>query len=76
MELLLAELTAASGLGGKARRSGGSADRARSAVTQRIRTTMRRLEELNPALGRHLQGTVRTGTWCAYRPDTAVRWAP
>jgi hypothetical protein len=76
MELLLAELAAASGLGGQARRAGGSADRARSAVTQRIRATVRRLEELDPALGRHLRATVHTGTWCAYRPDTAVRWTP
>jgi predicted ATPase len=76
MELLLAELTAASGLGGRARRAGGSVDRARSAVTQRIRATVRRVEELNPTLGRHLRTTVHTGTWCAYRPDTAVRWTP
>jgi predicted ATPase len=76
MELLLAELTMASGLGGRARHAGGSADRARSAVTQRIRATVRRLEELNPGLGRHLRATVHTGTWCAYRPDTPVRWTP
>ena len=74
MEFLLAELTAATGLGGRDRRAGGNADRARSAVTQRIRAVLRRLDALHPALARHLRATVSTGTWCAYRPDTPVRW--
>jgi hypothetical protein len=25
-------------------------------------------------LGRHLEGSVRTGTFCSYRPDRPVRW--
>jgi hypothetical protein len=74
MELLLAELAAATGLGGRARHAGASTDRVRSAVTQRIRATLRRLEELHPPLGRHLRTAVHTGTWCAYRPDQPVRW--
>ncbi|NGO10338.1 hypothetical protein G5C60_22805 [Streptomyces sp. HC44] len=74
MEFLLAEITAATGLGGRTRRAGGSADRSRSAVTQRIRSVLRRLDELHPALARHLRAAVSTGTWCAYRPDAPVRW--
>ncbi|MFE9649723.1 ATP-binding protein [Streptomyces sp. NPDC006365] len=74
MEFLLAELTAATGLGGRDRRGGGNADRARSAVTQRIRAVLRRLDALHPALARHLRAAVSTGTWCAYRPDAPVRW--
>jgi hypothetical protein len=74
MELLLAELAAATGFGGRARHAGASTDRVRSAVSQRIRATLRRLEELHPPLGRHLRAAVHTGTWCAYRPDSPVRW--
>jgi hypothetical protein len=26
-------------------------------------------------LGRHLENSVRTGTFCAYEPETTVDWA-
>jgi predicted ATPase len=74
MELLLAELAAATGFGGRTRHTGASTDRVRSAVSQRIRAALRRLEELHPPLGRHLRTSVHTGTWCAYRPEPPVRW--
>ena len=33
---------------------------------------MTRIAEGNPALGRHLEATVRTGTFCSYQPDPRV----
>src|SRR5262249_21922773 len=69
---LLEELGAGSALGGRARRSGGSADRARSAVTQRIKDAVARIEREHPEAGRHLQRAVRTGTFCVYEPDGPV----
>jgi hypothetical protein len=71
---VLDELGAGSALGGRARRTGGSADRARSAVTQRLRDALGRIAGEHPAAGRHLQRAVRTGTYCAYEPDGPVRW--
>jgi hypothetical protein len=68
------ELTAALGLGGRARTTGGSAERARSAVTQRVRATIRRIDGVHPRLGRHLRAAVRTGTFCSYTPEEPVRW--
>jgi hypothetical protein len=35
---------------------------------------VRQVAEVHPALGCHLQNAVRTGTWCSYRPETAVAW--
>jgi hypothetical protein len=74
-EAVLAELSAAYGLDGRARRSGGSADRARSAVTQRIKDALGRIEREHPDAGRHLQRSVRTGAFCVYEPDGPVNWA-
>jgi hypothetical protein len=48
---LVAELAHAAGLGGRARRLGDPGERARSAVTARIRDTIRRIAERHPALG-------------------------
>jgi ABC transporter DrrB family efflux protein len=54
-EALLAELRAAAGLGGRTRRLGDEAERARKTVTARIRDTLRRLDEHHPELVAHLR---------------------
>ena len=74
MDAVVDQLTTALGLGGRARRAGGAAERARSTVTQRIRATIRRIDPVDPRLARHLQVSVRTGVFCAYAPDEPVRW--
>ena len=63
------QLTGAVGLGGRERRTGSDAERARVNVTRAIRAALRRVGERDAELGRHLQGTVRTGTFCSYEPD-------
>jgi hypothetical protein len=73
-DALVEHLTAAVGQGGRTRRSGGSAERARSTVTQRIRTALRNLESVAPDLGRHLQVSVKTGTYCSYAPEHPTTW--
>ncbi|HET7722825.1 MAG TPA: hypothetical protein VFK43_22850, partial [Acidimicrobiales bacterium] len=75
LDTLVEHLAAALGLGGRSRSTGGSAERARSAVTQRIRTTIRRLGADHPELGRHLEASITTGTYCSYRPERPVTWA-
>ena len=74
LDALVHQLSEAFGIGGRARATGSSAERARSAVTYRIRAAIRRLGELHPELGRHLANAVRTGTWCSYRPESEVVW--
>jgi tetratricopeptide (TPR) repeat protein len=74
-DTLVAALTEAYGLGGRVRRSGSMAERARTAVTARIRDAIRRISEVHPELGRHLARSVRTGTFCVYEPDQPVRWS-
>ena len=70
-----AELAAALGLDGRPRRAGDPAERARKAVTARIRLTIGRIDREHPDLGRHLANSVRTGTTCSYRPETPILWA-
>jgi predicted ATPase len=74
LDLLVEQLAAARGLGGRARRAGGTAERARTAVTWRIRAAVRRIDEANRELGRHLRAAVRTGLWCSYAPERPVAW--
>lgn len=65
---LVAQLSAAFGLGGRVRRQGDPAERARTAVTARIRDAIRRIEAAHPELGRHLARSIRTGAFCSYDP--------
>jgi hypothetical protein len=69
MDFLVAELARAVGLGGRDRRAASHAERARLNASRAIRAAMAHLARANPALGRHLAATVRTGRYCAYLPD-------
>jgi len=73
LDFLVHELAAATGLGGRDRRMGSDAERARVNVTRAIRSAMARIQEHNPEMGRHLELTVRTGTFCAYQPDPRAK---
>jgi pimeloyl-ACP methyl ester carboxylesterase len=70
------ELAAASGLGGRDRRTGTPGERARLNVTRAIRSAIARVAEHDEALGEHLSACVHTGRLCVYRPDrqTPVAW--
>ena len=74
LDALVQQLSEAFGLSGRARTTGSAAERARSAVSWRIRAAVRNLAEVHPELTRHLQNSVHTGAWCSYRPETEVRW--
>ena len=73
-DFLVAELSAAVGLGGRMRRSGDSTERARKAVAGRIKQVIDRIAGEAPALGRHLRNSVKTGVYCSYRPERPVDW--
>jgi hypothetical protein len=73
-DALIRELASARGLGGRTRSSGSSLERARTAVTTRIRDALRRLEPAHPSAARHLLRSLRTGIYCAYEPDPPVSW--
>jgi tetratricopeptide (TPR) repeat protein len=73
LEALRAELARAVGLGGRVRRTGRAAERARVNVQRRLVEAIRKVAEACPALGLHLQKAVRTGAFCSYAPDRARR---
>ena len=60
--------------GGQPRLLGDQSERARKAVTARIRDVIGRLEPVHPALAGHLRESVTTGTRCSYSPPTPVSW--
>jgi hypothetical protein len=77
IEFVGRELAGAVGLGGRDRTTGSNAERARVNVTRSIRTLIKRIHDYDANLGRELEATVRTGTFCAYEPDPRrpVSWS-
>ncbi len=69
MDFIAHELSAAVGLGGRDRKVASAAERARVNVTRALRREIRRIADEDAGLGRELETTVRTGTFCAYEPD-------
>jgi hypothetical protein len=69
---LARELSRAVGLGGRDRRVGSTAERARASVTRAIRHAMARIRTHHPSLAAHLEQAIRTGTYCVYLPDPRV----
>jgi hypothetical protein len=71
-EALLAEVSAATGLGGRLRTSGSGAERARVTVRKAIATALDTIHSADPVVARHLTMHVRTGLRCSYQPDPDV----
>ncbi|HXJ22338.1 MAG TPA: NB-ARC domain-containing protein [Polyangia bacterium] len=73
-EALLKEIARATGLGGKPRRTGSPAEKARLNVTRTIRHAITYLSTALPELATHLDESVATGVSCCYEPRTNVAW--
>jgi DNA repair exonuclease SbcCD ATPase subunit len=74
LDFVRGELAAAFGLGGRARKLGDPAERARKAVKGRIDDALTRIERELPDLARHLRRSIRTGTFCMYAPVDPASW--
>jgi tetratricopeptide (TPR) repeat protein len=76
LEALLHELRVSTGLGGRDRRPGSDAEKARINVKRAITSVLDRLGERDGDLAEELRNSVRTGAFCAYRPSVRQprRW--
>jgi predicted ATPase len=73
-EALLKEIARATGLGGKPRRAGSSAEKARLNVTRTIRHAVTQLATALPELAAHFDESLSTGVSCCYEPRTNIAW--
>ncbi|HEX6426111.1 MAG TPA: hypothetical protein VF008_00445 [Niastella sp.] len=71
---LVDHLSKSLGLKGKARETGSTIEKARSALTWRIRNAIARIEQHHPLLGAHLSNAIKTGILCSYQPDRDITW--
>ena len=65
-DFLIRELASATGIHGRQRRLGSESERARVNVTRAIRSAIARIQTHNPDAAKHLDQSVKTGTYCSY----------
>lgn len=75
MDVIAGQLAAAYGLGGRVRPQSDAGERARKAVTQRLRNAVQRLATVHPELAGHLDRSLRTGRFCSYSPEKPIEWS-
>jgi predicted ATPase len=73
-DALIGELKRATGLGGRPRRSGSPAEKARVNVTRTIRHAITDLATRAPELAAHLDESIVTGVSCCYEPAADIAW--
>ena len=74
-EKMIHHLSESLGLKGKVRQAGNPVEKARSAVTWRIRNAIAKIEIVLPLLGKHLSNSIKTGTICSYTPEQELTWS-
>ena len=76
MNAIAQHLASAIGLGGRDRKTSCDAERARCAVTKRIKQAIQKIGDAIPALGHYLTARIKTGYFCSYNPhpDRSVAW--
>lgn len=74
LDRLTEHLARALGMGGRDRQLNATVERARTAVTWRIRSAIKKIEAAHPPLGRHLTNSIRTGVFCSYTPEKEIAW--
>jgi hypothetical protein len=67
-DAVVAELARAVGLGGRSRQAGSATERARVNVQRRLKDAIAKIAAADGELGRFFDRSVRTGTFCCFRP--------
>lgn len=73
-DALAHELRGAVALGGRKRKFADPSQRARKAVSARIRASIKKISEVHGPLGEHLETSVSTGMSCSYAPSSEAVW--
>jgi len=68
LDFITRELSRAYGLGGRQRRAGSAAERARVNVRRRLKDAIQRIGQQLPDAARYLENTIKTGSYCKYTP--------
>ncbi len=69
IDFLAREISRAVGLGGRDRRAGSAAERARLNITRAVKAALQKISDEEATLGALLDRSIKTGLFCSYSPD-------
>ena len=73
IEFLEREIKRAVGIGGRDRRAGSAAERARLNITRAVKAALQRISEQQASMGELLECSIKTGSFCSYTPDPRIQ---
>jgi hypothetical protein len=73
-DAIMQQLNAAIGLGGRGRKAGSVAERARISVSQNIHKAIKNMSKHDQKLAQFLNNSIKTGITCKYAPDQDIPW--
>ncbi len=73
-DALLEALRGGLGLAGRQRVFTSDQEKARKAISARVRASIKRIEAVHPSLGQHLRNSIHTGILCSYSNPDNIRW--
>lgn len=62
------------GVGQRQRKFSGPTEKARKAVSARVKATLKRIAKVHPQLAAHLEANLKTGIYCSYINTSGVDW--
>lgn len=74
MDQMVQYLSSVTDIYGRPRKLNSVTEKTRSAVTWRIRNAIKKIAQVHPTLGLHLNNSIKTGTFCSYSPEKPIDW--
>jgi tetratricopeptide (TPR) repeat protein len=75
IDFLAREISRAVGLGGRDRRAGSAAERARVNISRAIKSALEKISEYDSKLGEWLDRSIRTGSFCSFEEhEPLIKW--
>ena len=62
------------GVGQRQRKFSGPVEKARKAVSARVKAFVKRIASVHPQLAAHLEASLKTGIYCSYTTESRVDW--
>jgi len=74
IEAIESALTTARGLGGRHRKLYDQKEKNRKSVAYSINYSFNKIEKMNKIVHKHLKNSIKTGTFCCYKPEKPTSW--
>lgn len=73
-DAIVDHLTKSINVKGRTKKFSDATEKARVAITWRIRDAIKKINTVHPEFGKHLSVAISTGNYCSYSPENNIEW--